>query len=508
MKKTFVIVQILVIFICLQGFTQNKIDSTQLYINATLNAIRTIVVKSIEQNQMGQIVLSKEHPLIADLRNFEDKDLYKNENYTTFGVFDNCKIDVYTKSTIQMNNFETALETLPGDKDNLQWVKLGSVKSHIKSGSCELKGNYLVNGNSISFKDAKILCENMDSLSLCKIIEGSVCYFNDIKFQYTNSSWLAKSSPPILPVIDISDITAFTGSSAKVDAFVIRDGGASVTERGICYDTSENPQITNNKTSEGNGKGRINSVLNGLTANTTYYVRAYASNISGTGYSEQIKFTTMGSDNGTFNYSGETYSFKTIGTQTWMTENMAFLPDDITLESYITYTVPEYSVPLYNGKDGNAAKSTDIYKTFGVLYNWPAAMKVCPCGWHLPSDSEWNTLEKHLGLLETGSDSRIKRSRTEVANQMKETGTIHWKNIKNKSNNGNNYSGFNALPGGYSDSRYSSDGRGYSAYFWSSSETNENQALNRKIESGLYFDGILKEEVFKNLKYSVRCIKD
>ena len=505
MKKTFVIIQVLVIIICVQGFTQNKIDSTQFYINATLKAIQTMAIKSIEENQMGQILLSKEHPLVANLLNFEDKDSYKNENFTTFGIFDNCTIAVYTKSTIQMNNFETVLENLPGSKDNLQWVKLGSVKSYIKSGSCDLKSNLLVNGNSISFQDAKILCENKDSLSLCKIIEGAICYFNDIKFQYMNSMWLAKSSPSVLPTLDISDITAFTDSTAKVDGIVVRDGGASVTERGICFNTSENPSIINDKITEGNGRGSFTGVLSGLKVNTAYYVRAFATNSSGTGYSEQIKFTTTGGDNGIFNYSGKTYHFKKIGTQTWMTENMAFLPDDITPSMYITYTTPNYSVPLYDGKDGNAAKLTDIYKTYGVLYNWPAAMKVCPCGWHLPSDSEWNILEKKLGLLETGSESRIERSEADVANQLKETGALHWKIVNKKSNN---YSGFNALPGGYSDAKYSSDDIGYAAYFWSSTETDEKQAWNREIVDYLHYDGIIKRTGFKNFKFSVRCIKD
>ena len=147
MKNKIIFIPAFFTFICLQGFAQNKIDSTQFYINATLKAIRKIAITNIEQNQMGQILLSKEHPLVANLMNFEDKDSYKNENYTTFGNFDNCKIDIYTKSSIKMNNFETVMENLPGSKDNVQWTTMSAIKSYIKSGDCDLKGNYSVNGN-------------------------------------------------------------------------------------------------------------------------------------------------------------------------------------------------------------------------------------------------------------------------------------------------------------------------------------------------------------------------
>jgi len=508
MKKT--IFFILALFICLQGFAQNKIvnkiDSTQMFIGATLKAIQAIAIESIKKYEVGQIFLSKEHPLVTNLMNFDDKDSYKIENYFNFGVFDNCNIAIYSKSSTTVSNFETVIENLSGSANDGQGaIQMNAIKSYIKSGDCNLKGNYSVNGNFIFFQDAKVLCENKDSHSFCKIVDGSTCYFNDIKFQYSNGFWVAKSSPVIVPIIDLSDITAFTDTSAKVDGYVVREGGACVSDRGICFSTSENPSITNNKIAIGQGRGSFKWNLSGLTANTTYYVRAYATNSNGTGYSNQIQFTTSG-DNGTFVYSGKTYHFKKIGTQTWLTENLAYLPDEFRYDRYITYTTPEYSVADYSGNVADSSKLTENYKTYGVLYNWPAAVNACPCGWHLPSDEEWKILERYLGMLETGSDSRIRRSNNEVANQMKEVGTIHWKSPNVKSNN---KSGFTALPGGYIENfNYRSEAIGFSACFWTSTEREKEDAWCRRLGYFLGFYGIHKMPAFKNYKYSVRCIKD
>ena len=85
-----------------------------------------------------------------------------------------------------------------------------------------------------------------------------------------------------------------------------------------------------------------------------------------------------------------------IGTQTWMAENLAYLPsvNDATDNST---TVAKYYVYNYDGTVVADAKASSYYTTYGVLYNWTAAMGVCPTGWHLPSSAEWSTLETYVG---------------------------------------------------------------------------------------------------------------
>jgi len=89
---------------------------------------------------------------------------------------------------------------------------------------------------------------------------------------------------------------------------------------------------------------------------------------------------------------GRKYSYTTIGIQTWMTENLAYLPTLSHLNS-ISETVNHYYVYGYEGTNISEAKATANFINFGVLYNWPAAISSCPDGWHLPSDQEFKILE-------------------------------------------------------------------------------------------------------------------
>lgn len=96
----------------------------------------------------------------------------------------------------------------------------------------------------------------------------------------------------IAPTVTTTEATSITSNSAICGGNVTSDGGATVTARGVCYGTSQNPTISGNHTSDGNGIGQFTSNLTGLTENTTYYIRAYATNSEGTSYGEQKSFTT------------------------------------------------------------------------------------------------------------------------------------------------------------------------------------------------------------------------
>lgn len=98
---------------------------------------------------------------------------------------------------------------------------------------------------------------------------------------------------PVVPFLTTADISDITGNSANGGGEVTGNGGAEVTERGICFSTDENPTIDDSKTSDGEGTGAFESALSELQGNTTYYVRAYATNSAGTGYGPQVSFTTL-----------------------------------------------------------------------------------------------------------------------------------------------------------------------------------------------------------------------
>ncbi|MBK8786551.1 MAG: hypothetical protein IPN43_08660 [Chitinophagaceae bacterium] len=96
-----------------------------------------------------------------------------------------------------------------------------------------------------------------------------------------------------LPTLTTTPLTSITSTTATSGGNITDDGGAIITARGVCWSTSANPTVAlSTKTSNGTGSGIFASIITGLTATTTYYVRAYATNSEGTAYGNEISFTT------------------------------------------------------------------------------------------------------------------------------------------------------------------------------------------------------------------------
>lgn len=99
-----------------------------------------------------------------------------------------------------------------------------------------------------------------------------------------------KQSVPTLSTIGISDITQTTAVSG---GNILDDGGSTIIERGVCWSLGHSPTIDDSKTSDGAGAGNFNSKMTNLMPKTTYFARAFATNISGTGYGMTMSFTTL-----------------------------------------------------------------------------------------------------------------------------------------------------------------------------------------------------------------------
>ena len=101
-----------------------------------------------------------------------------------------------------------------------------------------------------------------------------------------------KSFTPGAASVTTTAATGISANTATTGGNVITDGGSAVSARGVCWGTSLNPDISGNHTTDGSGTGTFISTLSGLSASTTYHIRAYATNGNGTFYGDDLQFTT------------------------------------------------------------------------------------------------------------------------------------------------------------------------------------------------------------------------
>lgn len=313
-----------------------------------------------------------------------------------------------------------------------------------------------------------------------------IAYGNEIVF-------VTSTAAPVVTTTQVSNITAIT---AVCGGSITYDGGAPITEKGVCWSTTPDPDINDFFTTDGTGANGYSSTLINLTPATTYYVRAYAKNSAWTVYGEQATFTSKLADT-----EGNLYNTLKIGTQVWMTENLrATKLNDNTSIPNITDDA------LWVGSSVSAYcwYNNDIaYKpTYGALYNWFAVNtgKLCPSGWHVPTDDEFKTLEQTLGMAADQLEVWGWRG-TDQGTKLKNT--TGW----DDAGNGTNSSGFSALPGGY---RFGGTGAFYwvttITYWWTSTEDDADRGWYRRLDSSA--TGVYRASTSKKGGKYIRCVKN
>lgn len=117
---------------------------------------------------------------------------------------------------------------------------------------------------------------------------------NSVGTAYGTTITFSTVSTTIPTGVTTNNLSSITQTSATGGGSTTTDGGAAITSRGICWsNTTSSPTIYNNTTNNGTGTGTFSSSLTGLTPNTTYYIRAYATNSQGTAYGSATSFTTL-----------------------------------------------------------------------------------------------------------------------------------------------------------------------------------------------------------------------
>jgi len=201
----------------------------------------------------------------------------------------------------------------------------------------------------------------------------------------------------------------------------------------------------------------------------------------------------------------KSYTSVEIGTQCWMAENLAYLPE-VSPSSGGNDTDPYYYVYDYQGTNASEAKVTTNYQTYGALYNWKASLIACPEGWHLPTDAEWTMLTDYVssqtGYLCNSNASNIAKALAATTNWSTSTGTCYVGNNLSS----NNATGFSGLPGGYRPSIGTFIRMGDLSYFWSFTEMSTSNAWFRRM--GYDIEYVSRDFNVRRIGFSVRCLKD
>ena len=325
----------------------------------------------------------------------------------------------------------------------------------------------------------------------------------------SDSDPLTVSIIATLPILKTKMVSSITGNTAACGGIIITDGGASLTAMGVCWSTSQDPTTADNITTDNTSGNSFISSLSGLTANTTYYVRAYATNSIGTAYGSNMAFSAIPPGQVT-DIDGNTYNTITIGTQVWMAENLKTTKydngDEIGTTVDPALNIADETTPKYQWAYDGEESNVDIY---GRLYTWWAAVdnrNICPTDWHVPTDEEWMQLESALGMSEDELEVLHEIRGTDEGGKMKSTGTTYW---ESPNKGATNESGFSALPGGNKVASGHFKDIESITWFWCSSENDEDNPPTGFFRA-LSFEegGIGRCSQYKCQGFSIRCVKD
>ncbi|WP_340105445.1 FISUMP domain-containing protein [Rhodohalobacter sp. 8-1] len=226
------------------------------------------------------------------------------------------------------------------------------------------------------------------------------------------------ASVPTAPTVSTSSVESINENSAQSGGNVTDDGGASVTERGVCWSLSQNPTTNDSCTSDGSGTGSFTSSLTNLSSDTQYFVRAYATNGAGTGYGEEISFTTRSeADSGDWPRDTETEVVDVtnpVTGRTWMDRNLGASRAATSMDDEEAYgDLYQWGRPADGHQKRNSSTTTTlsnsdqpshgdfIHSSSGSNYDWRSPQNgdlwqgvngvnnPCPDGYRLPTEAEW-----------------------------------------------------------------------------------------------------------------------
>ena len=289
------------------------------------------------------------------------------------------------------------------------------------------------------------------------------------------------------------------------------------TEQGFVYSTEIQPTLEDIQVNV-NGTN-ISTTIEGLTPNTTYYVRAFLTNNFGDFYGDEMDFTTNevgGCDEaGTvIGQDGNSYDYLCYGGQVWTVDNAEMvtyrdgtpIPQVTDQSEWINLSTGAWA---YYNNDPTKPRLYNWYAVAGIHDTDPNTpnKEFVPEGWHVPSDAEWTTLEEYL--IASGYNYDGTTTEDKIAKAM--ASTTGWNSSTTTGAVGNdqslnNSSDFNAFPEGYRDYYGSFYNEGDTAIFWSSTEDVSNDAWLRNLDNNYSY--LPRSNYGKLYGFSVRFVRD
>jgi uncharacterized protein (TIGR02145 family) len=405
------------------------------------------------------------------------------------------------------------------DETNGYWKKEGVANkvnneyvgqvSHFSFWNCDVPSNFVyINGQVINSQTQKPLSGAIVTVSSTSY--GSASDYTNNQGQYSGyvpngvslSITVSVSCSGTNTVVYSGTLPAMSANTTIATIGVTLPGQTSLT--GTVVDCNNQPLsnsyiVVNNQVVFTN-----NGQFSASACGTSCTIQAFGSNPYIGGQSQSVTLTGGTQALGNLkvcnpggstvtDIDGNIYSTVVIGTQEWMQENLkttrykdgALIPNNLTDSQWQATT---------SGACADYINDPTKTTVFGKLYNWYAVADpqgLCPTGWHVPSDAEWDTLVNYLGVD------------TIAGGAMKEIGTIHW---LSPNTGATNSSGFTGLPGGFRDYNGTYYNMNLVGHWWSATQFSTTYIYFRYLfygNSNLGSDYNLKTNGF-----SVRCVKD
>lgn len=291
------------------------------------------------------------------------------------------------------------------------------------------------------------------------------------------------------------ELENITQTSVVCGGKITNDRGFEIIDKGICWSEDPNPDIESNIISASTDSDEFYITLTGLTPDTQYFLRAYATNKFGTSYGTIKNFKTLKDCPATvMDADGNVYQTVFIGNQCWMAENLKTTKYSDGSEIYHENNYQ----PWINATNGLYCYYSNNYSEFGEffggLYNGHAVLsgKICPENWKVPSSDDWKELVEFLG------------GESVAGGKLKEEGTAFWHSPNNAATN---QFGFSARGGGYRHGTFGNfDAIRHNGYWWSSTINEDNNNLIKIVEIDKNTSLIHYSDFNKNYGISVRCI--